>query len=177
MEIIEKSIIVQCPISTVYNQWTQFEEFPRFMEGVQEVRQEGDKRLFWRAEIGGKVKEWEAEIFEQTPDQRIAWRSIDGSKNSGRVDFTSLGKSETEVRLTLKYDPEGAIENIGNALGLVSGRVEGDLKRFKEYIEKRGFESGRWRGEIHGREVHPPAENSPGSSADTAPRSQRLRTI
>jgi len=178
METIQKTIVVNCPVRTVYNQWTQFEEFPRFMEGVQEVHQHGDKRLHWRAEIAGKVKEWEAEIFDQTPDQRIAWRSIDGHKNSGRVDFMPMGPNETEVRLTLHYGPEGALENLGDALGVVSRRVEEDLERFKKYIEMRGFESGAWRGEIHGRKVEAPGTptRSPSMSESTEPRSKRLRS-
>lgn len=153
MENIEKSIEVDAPLSTVYNQWTQFEEFPRFMEGVQEVQQLGDKRLHWKAEIAGKVKEWDAEIFEQVPDRRIAWRSTTGTKNSGMVNFSSLGDNRTNVSLSLNYDPEGAAENIGDALGFVTRRVEGDLTRFKEFIEARGRETGEWRGEIRGREV------------------------
>lgn len=157
MHSIEHCIDVEAPLSAVYNQWTQFEEFPQFMEGVEEVKQMDDKRLFWKAEIAGKTKEWHAEIFEQIPDERIAWRSMTGAKNSGMVNFVDLGGGNTRVSLKLNYDPEGAIENLGDAMGLVSKRVKGDLERFKEFIERRGRETGGWRGEIHGRQVKPEA--------------------
>lgn len=157
MEVIEKSIEVKVPVNTAYNQWTQFEEFPHFMEGVKEVHQEGDKTLHWRAEIGGREKEWDAEIFEQVPDQRIAWRSTSGAKNSGMVNFAYLGPDRTLVSLRLSYEPEGAVEKVGDALGLVGTRIVGDLNRFKEFIEKRGEPTGGWRGEISGREVRPSA--------------------
>jgi uncharacterized membrane protein len=153
MESVEKSIEVDAPISTVYNQWTQFEEFPRFMEGVKEVRQLDDKRMHWKAEIAGKDKEWDAEIYRQEPDQSIAWRSTSGAENSGEVRFTSSGGNRTTVTLSMSYDPEGVIENIGDALGAVGMRVQGDLNRFKEFIESRGSETGGWRGEIRGGSV------------------------
>jgi uncharacterized membrane protein len=149
MHTVEKSIEVQAPLSTVYNQWTQFEEFPRFMEGLEEVRQLDDKRLHWCAKVGGKTKEWDAEIYEQVPDQRICWRSVSGAANSGVVAFFSSGPGITRVTLTLNYQPESATEKIGDALGIISRRVEGDLKRFKEFIEGRSVETGAWRGEIH----------------------------
>ena len=149
MNTVEKSIVVDVPVSTAYNQWTQFEEFPEFMEGVEEVRQEDDTRLFWRANIAGKDVEWEAEIFEQEPDERISWRSTTGAYNAGTVRFEPAGDS-TEVFLRLEYEPEGFFESVGSSLGLVDRRVEGDLERFKEFIEERGTESGAWRGEVHG---------------------------
>ena len=148
MERIEKSIEVEAPLRAVYNQWTQFEEFPRFMEGVQEVRQIDDTHLFWKAEIAGKTTDWEAEIYEQIPDARIAWRSLSGAPNAGAVSFQALGPELTRVNLVLDYQPLGAVEKIGDALGLVSGRVEGDLRRFKSFIETRGVETGAWRGEV-----------------------------
>ena len=148
METIEKSIEVEAPMREVYNQWTQFEEFPKFMEGVEEVRQLGDKRLYWKAQIWGKHAEWEAEIYEQVPDQRIAWRSVVGAPNAGAVSFAPVGSDRTRVTLSLSYQPLGAIEQIGDALGLVGSRVEGDLKRFREFIEERGRATGAWRGEI-----------------------------
>jgi uncharacterized membrane protein len=175
MEHIEKSIDVQAPLSTVYNQWTQFEEFPKFMEGVQEVRQLDNKRLHWRAKIGGKEKEWDSEIFEQTPDERIAWRSTSGAMNSGQVSFQSLGPNQTRVNLKINYDPTGVMENIADALGVVSVRVEGDLKRFKQFVEDRHSETGSWRGEIHGREVQPDRREGALAGNSNAPRSQRLR--
>lgn len=148
MSTIEKSIDVNVPVNTVYNQWTQFEEFPRFMEGVKEVRQLDDKRLHWRAQIASKDKEWDAEIVEQVPDQRIAWRSTTGTQNDGVVSFQRLSDTQTRITLRLDYDPEGLIENVGDMVGVISSRVEGDLQRFKEFIEQRGTETGAWRGEI-----------------------------
>lgn len=171
MEHVEKSIDVEAPVSMVYNQWTQFEEFPRFMDGVEEVKQLGDKRLQWRAEIGGKVVEWEAEIFEQIPDRRIAWRSMTGSMNSGMVNFEPLAENRTRVWLKINYRPDGAMEKIGSALGVVSQRVERDLERFKEFIESRGSETGAWRGQIEGKQVEP-ARNM-GTSEEALPRSKR----
>ena len=148
MAKIEKSIDVHVPVRTAYDQWTQFEEFPRFMEGVEEVRQLDDRRLHWRAKVGGKEEEWDAEITEQLPDERVAWRSTSGAENAGVVTFHHIDANTTRVMLQLEYDPEGVVENVGDALGVVSRRVEGDLKRFKEFIEGRGAETGAWRGEI-----------------------------
>jgi uncharacterized membrane protein len=148
MAKIEKSIDVDVPLQTVYNQWTQFEEFPRFMEGVQEVRQLDDKRLRWRAKVGGKEKEWEAEITEQVPDERIAWRSRAGASNAGVVTFHRLADTRTRVMLQIEYDPEGVTENVADAVGVVTRRVTGDLQRFKEFVESRGRETGAWRGEV-----------------------------
>src|SRR5262245_38155326 len=145
---IEQSIDVNVPVRTAYNQWTQFEEFPRFMEGVEEVRQLDDKRLRWKARIGGKTKEWDAEITQQRPDERIAWTSRGGAFNAGVVTFHRLSDTVTRVMLQLEYEPEGVVENVGDAVGVVSARVNGDLERLKEYIEARGHESGGWRGEV-----------------------------
>jgi uncharacterized membrane protein len=149
MEQVEKVVEVNCPIRTVYNQWTQFEEFPRFMAGVKEVRQLDDTHVHWHAEIWGKDKEWDAEITEQEPDKRISWKSISGAPNAGTVRFEPLGADRTRVRLVMAYEPEGAVENTGDALGIFSRRVESTVKDFKEYIELRGTESGGWRGEVH----------------------------
>jgi uncharacterized membrane protein len=149
MAKIEESIEVNAPLRAVYNQWTQFEEFPRFMEGVKEVCQLDDKRLRWRAAIGGKEKEWESEIVEQRPDEWIAWTSRDGAWNSGVVTFHRLDDTLTKVMLQVDYDPQGVVENVGDALGVVKSRIKGDLGRFKEFIERRGRETGAWRGEIH----------------------------
>jgi uncharacterized membrane protein len=146
---IEKSIDVNVPLRTAYNQWTQFEQFPAFMEGVESVRQIDPKRLHWRAKVGGKTVEWDAEITEQEPDTRIAWRSTSGAMNTGAVFFRASSSGSTRVNLRLEYQPEGFTESLGDALGVLSRRVEGDLKRFKEFIEKRGQETGAWRGEIH----------------------------
>src|SRR5512140_35180 len=150
MAKIEKSIDINVPVRTAYNQWTQFEDFPRFMEGIKEVRQMDNKRLHWRAEVGGKDKEWDAEISEQTPDRRLAWHSTTGTRNAGQVSFQPIEDNRTRVTLLMDYETEGVVEKAGDAMGVVSGRVEGDLQRFKEFIESRGAESGAWRGEIHG---------------------------
>jgi len=148
MTTIEKSVEVDVPVRVAYNQWTQFEEFPRFMEGVREVRQLDDTHLHWRAEVGGKEQAWDAEITEQIPDERIAWRARSGAPNAGVVTFHRIADSRTRIMLQLDYDPQGAVENIGDALGVVSRRVAGDLERFKEFVESRGGETGAWRGEI-----------------------------
>jgi uncharacterized membrane protein len=148
MATIEKSIDVEVPVRTAYNQWTQFEEFPRFMEGVTSVQQLDDRRLVWRASIAGREKEWTAEIAEQIPDDRIAWRSTSGARNAGVVTFHRLSDMRTRIMLQLEYDPEGAVENVGDAVGMVSSRVKGDLERFKDFIESRQRETGQWRGKI-----------------------------
>ena len=150
MERIEKTIEVRAPLRTVYNQWTQFEEFPRFMMGVKEVKQLDDTHLHWHAEIWGKEKEWDAEITEQVPDQRISWRSTSGAKNAGTVRFEPVGAESTRIHLALAYEPEGAVENMGDALGVLSSRVQNTVEDFKEFIEHRGAETGGWRGEVHG---------------------------
>jgi uncharacterized membrane protein len=148
MERIEKTIEVDCPVRAVYNQWTQFEDFPRFMAGVKEVRQLDDTHVHWHAEIWGKDKEWDAEITEQEPDTRISWKSVSGTPNAGTVRFEPLGADRTRVRLTMSYEPEGAIENVGDAMGAVSGRVQTTVEEFKKFIEARGRETGGWRGEV-----------------------------
>jgi uncharacterized membrane protein len=148
MATVEKSIDVEVPVSTAYNQWTQFEEFPRFMEGVEEVRQLDDTHLHWCATVGGQRKEWDAEITEQTPDQRIAWTAREGDMNRGVVTFHRIDDVTTRVMLQMDYEPEGLVEGAGSALGFVSRRVEGDLGRFKEFIENRGLETGAWRGTV-----------------------------
>ncbi|MFO1431736.1 MAG: SRPBCC family protein [Candidatus Competibacteraceae bacterium] len=148
MSEIMKSVDVNVPVRTAYNQWTQFESFPQFMEGVQEVRQLDDKHLHWRANIAGKEEEWDAAITEQNPDERVAWTATGGAYNAGVVTFHKLGENQTRVTLQLAYDPQGVIENVGDMLGFVSRRVEGDLQRFKNFIESRGQETGAWRGEI-----------------------------
>jgi uncharacterized membrane protein len=153
MNTVEKSIVVNVPIRTAYNQWTQFEEFPQFMEGIEKVRQEGDSHTHWHANIAGKEVQWDADITEQTPDQRVSWRSTTGAHNAGTVSFQSQGDNQTNVTLRLEYEPEGFFETVGSALGFVDSRIEGDLERFKKFIESRGQETGAWRGEIHGSEV------------------------
>ena len=148
MSTTEKSIEIDLPVSTVYNQWTQFEDFPHFMEGVESVTQLDDKRLHWVAEIAGAREEWDAEIVDQQPDQRIAWRSIDGTGNGGIVTFQPVSASTTRVNLQMEFEPEGLAETVGDKLGFISKQAEGDLKRFKSFIEQRGAETGAWRGEV-----------------------------
>ncbi len=148
MAKIEQSVDVNVPVGTAYNQWTQFEEFPRFMEGVKEVRQLDDQLLEWTAEIGGNEETWTAEISEQTPDERIAWHAIGGKTNAGVVTFHRIDDDTTRVMLQMDWEPEGAVQQAGAALGLDDRQIKGDLERFKEYIESRTAESGAWRGEV-----------------------------
>jgi uncharacterized membrane protein len=149
MAFVEDSVEVNVPVSTAYNQWTQFEDFPNFMEGVKEVKQLDDKRLFWHATIGGKDEKWEAQITEQQPDAVIAWRSISGAPNGGRVAFLPLDADRTRVNVRIEYEAQGPIEKAGEALGIVERQLKGDLERFKQFIQSRGSETGAWRGEIH----------------------------
>src|SRR5256714_10165108 len=146
MSTIEQSIDVNVPVSTAYNQWTQFEEFPRFMEGVEAVRQLDNQRLHWRANVGGRVEEWDAIITEQHPDERIAWKNTTGAPNAGVVTFHRLADNKTRLMLQMEYDPQGVVENLGDMLGVISRRVANDLERFKAFIETRGQETGAWRG-------------------------------
>jgi len=145
---IDESIEVDVPVSTAYNQWTQFEEFPLFMEGVDDVQQRDDTRLHWVATIGGRTAEWDAKILEQHPDKQISWISEDGKKTRGTVTFEPIGESKALIRLSMSYQAEGPVEQLGSAAGLDTMRVRGDLGRFKSLIESRGTESGEWRGEI-----------------------------
>jgi uncharacterized membrane protein len=145
---IDSSIEVAVPVTTAYNQWTQFEEFPQFMEGVEEVRQLDDTRLHWVASVAGRRAEWDAKILEQHPDRQISWISEDGRKTRGTVTFESLDPQRTLVRLSIGYQAEGFVEAVGSAAGLDRRRIDGDLKRFKELIEARGNASGAWREDI-----------------------------
>lgn len=153
MPRIQKEITCDVPVRVAYDQWTQFESFPRFMEGVKEVVQLDEKTLRWRAEIGGKEEEWEAEITEQVADRHVAWRSTTGAPNAGSVMFQPLSPTQCRVALELSYEPRSATEKVGDALGVLDRRVDGDLKRFKEFIEDRQAPTGAWRGEIHGGQV------------------------
>ena len=148
MSKIIEAVDVQVPVRTAYDQWTQFETFPRFMEGVKSVRQLDDRTLEWVADVAGREKRWQATITEQEPDQRIAWTSIDGAHNAGVVTFHRLDDQTSRVTLQLDVDPEGPIENAGDALGFVTRRVKGDMERFKDFIESHGQETGAWRGEV-----------------------------
>ncbi|MFC5997683.1 SRPBCC family protein [Quadrisphaera sp. GCM10027208] len=150
MSTVEKTVTVDVPVRTAYDQWTQFESFPEFMEGVESVQQLDDKRLHWKAEIAGVTREWDAEIVDQTPDERITWRSLAGTKNDGTVLFrTDPGNpGSTQITLRLEYEPEGVVEKAGDLLNIVDRRAQGDLDRFKKFIESRGTETGAWRGEV-----------------------------
>jgi len=161
--IIEE-IDVDVPVRVAYDQWTQFESFPQFMEGVERVVQLDDKTLEWTASIAGKTKQWRAEIVEQRPDEVVSWRSTDGAQNDGAVRFESLGQSRTKAILQLDVDPEGMIENVGDALGFVERRVKGDLERFKEFVEGRGQATGAWRGTVEGGRVE---DSSAGTMSGT----------
>ena len=146
---VEQEIEVEVPVSTAYNQWTQFEEFPSFMEGVDEVRQLDDMLLHWAATVSGKKAEWDAKILEQVPDRRIVWESVDGKQTRGAVTFEPAGSGlRTRIRLNMSYTPGGITEKVGSAIGLDDRRVRGDLERFRELIEARHAASGAWRGEI-----------------------------
>ena len=153
MSNVTKSVDVDVPIRTAYDQWTQFEDFPRFMDNVERVQQLDAKRLRWVAEIAGQKKEWTAEISDQTPNKRIAWRSTSGDQNDGAVLFDTVDANKTKVTLRIDADPQGAVETVGANLGILEAAVKSDLEHFKQYIESRGTPTGAWQGEIHGDEV------------------------
>jgi uncharacterized membrane protein len=148
MTTVEQSVEVEVPVSTAYNQWTQFEEFPQFMEGVERIDQLTDDKLHWVTKIAGVEREFDATITEQHPDERVAWTTTDGPKQAGVVTFHKLDDQRTKVMLQLDFEPEGLVEQAGDKLGIVRSRVKGDLERFKEFMEKRGAETGAWRGDI-----------------------------
>ncbi|WP_045731145.1 SRPBCC family protein [Pseudarthrobacter chlorophenolicus] len=146
---VEKRILVNVPVSTAYNQWTQFEEFPHFMGGVKSVTQLSDDRLEWVAEIGGIRRQWEARILEQVPDRKVSWAATEGATNAGAVEFEDVGGGQTSLRLTLEYEPEGVVEKIGDKLHVVDRQAESDLQKFKEFIEDERYASGAWRGSVN----------------------------
>jgi uncharacterized membrane protein len=148
MSTIEESVEVGVPVRTAYNQWTQFEEFPRFMEGVKEIRQLDDTTTHWRAEVGGVEREFDAKITEQTPDERVAWTATTEPEQAGVVTFHRIDDGRTRIMLQMDFEPGGVTEKVGDALGFVKRRVKGDLERFKDLIESRGTESGAWRGDV-----------------------------
>jgi uncharacterized membrane protein len=148
MAEVKESVEVNVPVSTAYNQWTQFEEFPSFMENVESVTQLDDAHLRWIAEVGGKRQEWNAEITQQVPDEIIAWRSTEGQENAGSVRFESLGADRTKIDVTLTWEPEGIVEAAADRIGISERALSVDLGRFKELVESRGVESGAWRGEV-----------------------------
>jgi uncharacterized membrane protein len=149
MSPITESVDVAVDVPTAYNQWTQFESFPQFMEGVDEIRQIDDTHFHWVTSIGGVTREFDATITEQLPDERIAWRSDDGPDHAGVVTFHRLDNATTRVTAQMDIDPEGFVENAADKLGILDRRVKGDMRRFKEFIESRGGrETGAWRGEV-----------------------------
>jgi len=157
MPRFEDSIEIAAPVRAAYDQWTQFEEFPRFMDGVERVVQVDDKHLEWTAKVAGREKSWTAEITDQTPDTRVAWKSTSGADNAGAVLFEALGPERTRVTLKIDADPEGPVETVGANLGFLERRVKGDLERFRDHLEMTGRAPGGWRGEIHGDEVREPS--------------------
>jgi ribosome-associated toxin RatA of RatAB toxin-antitoxin module len=166
---VEKKIMVNVPVSRAYNQWTQFEEFPQFMGGVKSVTQLSDDRLDWVAEIAGVRRQWEARIVEQVPDRKVAWAATAGATNAGAVTFEDLGGDQTSVTLVLEYEPEGIVEKVGDSLKIVERQAEGDLERFKAFIESEGYATGAWRGSVGspGTAGVPDVEDAAGSRGDS----------
>ncbi|MBO0609114.1 SRPBCC family protein [Myceligenerans salitolerans] len=148
MASVTKSVDVDVPVRTAYNQWTQFEEFPRFMEGVEEIRQVDPTHTHWKTRVGGVEREFEAEITEQHPDERVAWKSLSGPDQAGVVTFHRLNDDQARITVQLDWTPDNATEKVGDVLNADERRVQGDLERFKEFIEARGVESGAWRGDV-----------------------------
>lgn len=155
MEHVEKTTDVNASLRTCYDQWTQFEDFPKFMPGVHAVKQLDPTHLHWKADIFGRTVEWEAEITEQEVDKRISWKSLSGAKSAGTVRFEALDDERTRVRLVMAYEPQGPVENAGNAMGLVGVHVQRAVEEFKKFIEARGAATGSWRGDVRDGEVRP----------------------
>jgi uncharacterized membrane protein len=147
---VQDSIEVQVPVQQAYNQWTQFEEFPKFMDGIQSVRQLDDTHVEWVAEIRGESRQWTTEITDQWPDEKVAWKTVGGEvKNDGVVTFEQVGDYQTRVNVEMDVESKSTPENVaGGLLGIVKDQVHGDLERFKQLIENRGKETGAWRGEV-----------------------------
>lgn len=156
MSQVMETIEVDVPVTVAYNQWTQFEEFPEFMDGVEEVRQLDATHLHWVASIAGVRREWDAEVVEQVPDKLVSWTNVDGATNRGTVTFDRVAPGATKVTLALDFEPEGLVENVGDKLGIVAGQARGDLERFREFITSRGMETGAWRGEVRDGEAEDP---------------------
>lgn len=169
MSVIEEQIEVDVPLRTAYDQWTQFETFPEFMQGVERVEQRGDTMTHWVTKVGGARREFDAQIVNQVPDQQVSWRVTDGPKHDGTVMFLPHGGDHTVVRLAMEYEPHGVVEKVGDLTGLVRTRVKGDLNRFKEFIEKRGVQTGGWRGEVRPGEQPNPTEFGPGGEPEQRP--------
>jgi ribosome-associated toxin RatA of RatAB toxin-antitoxin module len=167
MTKVEHRILVNVPVSVAYNQWTQFEDFPHFMGGIKKVTQLSDDRLEWVAEIAGVRRKWEATILEQIPDRKVAWAASEGATNAGEVTFEDIGGGQTSVRLTLEYEPEGLVEEVGDKLNVVESRTKKDLERFKELVESEGYASGAWRGTIENVPGTPGIEDAEASRGDS----------
>ncbi len=148
MATVEQTVEVNVPVRVAYDQWTQFEDFPQFMDGVESVTQLDDTHLRWVAEVGGKEHEWTAEVVQQVPDERIEWRSTSGVTQTGAVAFEPLGGEQTRIHVTFEYEPDGMVESLGSAIGQDERRVKADLERFKEFVESRGTPTGAWRGSV-----------------------------
>lgn len=148
MSTITEAIDVDVPIRVAYNQWTQFESFPHFMEGVREIRQLDDTHVHWVIDIAGQVREFDATITEQHPDERVAWTSDSGPNHAGVITFHRLDDEKTRVTAQMDIDPEGFVENVADKLGVLGNRVKNDMRKFKEFIEQRGHETGGWRGDV-----------------------------
>src|SRR5918993_719594 len=174
---VEKSVVVDVPVETAYNQWTQFEEFPHFMGGISEIRQLDDTTLHWVAEIGGVKRQWQAKILEQVPNQKVAWAATEGATNAGAVYFAEAGAGRTTVRLELEYEPEGVVETIGDKLGIVERRVQADLEKFKSFIEDEGYETGAWRGTVPGAAGTPGVEAAAASRGDSGSAGVSAKTV
>ena len=162
MTTVQDSVDVAVPVSTAYNQWTQFESFPAFMSGVERIHQVTDTKTHWETKVAGVRREFDAEITEQHPDERVAWRTVDGPHHAGVVTFHRLDDRHTRVTLQMEFDPEGLAEKAGAALGVVDRQSKGDLERFKEFIESKGSETGAWRGDV-------PRSPQAGENPNTAP--------
>ncbi|WP_159601065.1 SRPBCC family protein [Agromyces humi] len=167
MTKVEHRILVNVPVSVAYNQWTQFEDFPHFMGGIKKVTQLSDDHLEWVAEIAGVRRKWEATILEQIPDRKVAWAATEGATNAGEVTFEDIGGGQTSVRLTLEYEPEGLVEEVGDKLNVVESRTKKDLERFKELVESEGYASGAWRGTIENVPGTPGIEDAEASRGDS----------
>jgi uncharacterized membrane protein len=174
---VEKSVVVDVPVETAYNQWTQFEEFPQFMGGISEVRQIDDTTLQWVAEIGGVKREWTATILEQVPNEKIAWAATEGATNAGAVYFAPAGGAQTNVRLELEYEPEGVVDSVADKVGIVGRRAEADLEKFKSFIEDEGYATGAWRGSVPGAVGTPGVEAAQASQGDSGKAGVSAKTI
>ncbi|TKV29544.1 SRPBCC family protein [Arthrobacter sp. NamB2] len=163
---VEETVVVNLPVTTVYNQWTQFEEFPQFMGGIKQITQLSDDRLEWVAEIGGIRRQWEAKILEQVPDRKVSWAATEGATNAGTVSFEDLGGT-TRVNLVLEYEPEGLVEKVGDKLNVVENQAKADLQRFKEFIESESYATGAWRGAVTGQSGTPTVEDAEQSRGDS----------